>query len=475
VVRLVLGGLLGLFVGELYKRYRTEASNQVDLAGLFPLITLGSILVMTVVQVSFTLSLGLIAALTIVRFRGPVKSPEDLVYILWCVSIGLALGAGQPALALVSAAIVTLFIMLVRAVNRPPSEGRLLLTVAGDASDFFPRDGTPALDRLRETTRFTLTRCDQREARVEARGLVTLANAEEAPDLLGRLGTEFPHLRFSSCEIADFDGLTRSSAGTHRTPVVHHRSPGSFELIDSQPSSALSRREVKFALAQADSVKIRSILEVNCRRIAHRQPFSTVHTIYFDDARLSGCYENLNGIARRAKVRLRWYDQGDQEGDLYFEIKSRVGSLVQKERLPIRCTRPLQELTYGEIVSELQRVLPAKARELLLARPEAVLMSQYRREYFQAPGNPTRITLDEEIVCYSQRASSRPAKRFGVEDRELVILEVKIPAAGGGDPRELLHPLEPQITKSSKYVRACLRLGLLREASAAGHWGRTEQ
>jgi len=121
----------------------------------------------------------------------------------------------------------------------------------------------------------------------------------------------------------------------------------------------------------------------------------------------------------------------------------------------------LGDLTYREILEELQRVLPESAAEMLLARPEAILMTEYRREYFRAPGSRARITLDQDIVSYSQRGLRRPRKGFGTKGSELVILEAKIPEAAGEELRALLHPLEPYVTKSSKYVQACLRLGLL--------------
>jgi hypothetical protein len=123
-------------------------------------------------------------------------------------------------------------------------------------------------------------------------------------------------------------------------------------------------------------------------------------------------------------------------------------------------------MTYREILAELQRILPAPAAEMLLARPEAVLMTQYRREYFRASGSPARITLDEDIVSYSQRGLTRPRKAFGTKGSKLVILEAKIPTAAGEALRELLHPLEPYVTKSSKYVQGCLQLGLLDVSSA---------
>jgi len=441
---LVVGGLLGLFIGALYRRYGTAASDREEFARMFPLFTMTTILVIAVVQASLALSLGLIGALTIVRFRGPIKSPEEIVYLLFCVSMGLALGAGQPVLAVVAAATVAMFIILRQIANRPAYEKALLLRVAGEAKHFFPGDGFSGLERLSKIKPVTFQRLDQDGDRVELRAIMTIEAAEEPAKVLEELRGELPQFEVSSVDLEEVQA-GRSQATSEPTGKVKVRSPGKLELVEEPREVSgvdLSRREVKFALPNGDAAKVRSILDVNCQRIVHSGPSSMVNTIYYDDIRLSGCQENLDGVPRRAKVRLRWYDDDDRGGRVFFEIKRRVDSMVHKERLELRAHQPLGDLTYREILEELQRVLPDSAAEMLLARPEAILMTEYRREYFRAPGSRARIRS------------------------ELVILEAKIPKAAGEELRALLHPLEPYVTKSSKYVQGCLRLGLLDGSSA---------
>ena len=84
----------------------------------------------------------------------------------------------------------------------------------------------------------------------------------------------------------------------------------SFELIDAGTtrSDLASRREVKYAIPQMDVGKLRNLLQTNCRRLIHNDRVSVVRSIYFDDARLSACHANLDGLGMRRKLRLRWYD-----------------------------------------------------------------------------------------------------------------------------------------------------------------------
>jgi hypothetical protein len=235
---------------------------------------------------------------------------------------------------------------------------------------------------------------------------------------------------------------------------------------DEEPRPTQYRSEIKFLLPYADIGKLRSILEVNCRRICYSGPVSLVNSIYFDDAGLSAYRESIEGNGRRAKVRLRWYGRKDTDSRFHFEVKSRAGIAVGKERLAIGSQIPLSRLSFHDILRELSRALPAKHRELLMSRPEPVLITEYKREYFQARHDSVRITLDYDVTWFDQSGKHRPGKKFGVRDPEMVIVEGKSPVGKEPQLPQLLFPLRPRVTRSSKYVMGCQRLGLV--AGGAG-------
>src|SRR6056300_1582124 len=66
-----------------------------DLGLVLPVICLTTLLVISVVKSSLALSLGLVGALSIVRFRTPIKEPEELAYLFVSIAVGLGLGANQ--------------------------------------------------------------------------------------------------------------------------------------------------------------------------------------------------------------------------------------------------------------------------------------------------------------------------------------------------------------------------------------------
>src|SRR3990167_973316 len=108
IFNLLLAMFLGLILRDLYIRYGFSLTNRKTLASNFVMLILTTMFIITVVKSSLALSLGLVGALSIVRFRTAIKEPEELAYLFFCISIGLGLGADQVVITLVGfAAIAT--------------------------------------------------------------------------------------------------------------------------------------------------------------------------------------------------------------------------------------------------------------------------------------------------------------------------------------------------------------------------------
>ncbi|HEY7699435.1 MAG TPA: DUF4956 domain-containing protein, partial [Vicinamibacteria bacterium] len=107
---MALGGVAALYVRFLYRRFGSSVSNRDSFSAVFPMLTAVTVLIILVVKSSLALSLGLVGALSIVRFRAAIKSPEELVYLFFCIGIGVALGAEHRLLALVAVLVVSAFV-----------------------------------------------------------------------------------------------------------------------------------------------------------------------------------------------------------------------------------------------------------------------------------------------------------------------------------------------------------------------------
>jgi len=189
---LVLGGLLALAIRELFLRFGAAPGDRSRLGNLFPLFTLGTILLLTVVQASIPLSLGLLGALSVVRFRSAIKTPEELVYLLFCVAVGLSLGAQHRLFSIAAVVVVGAFVLVRSRFDDPVAERSFLLSISGDAARFFDGENGTVLDRLSAMARgLELHRLDRDGDRVEVRTLVSV-QAGEVEDFLGRVRAAFP-------------------------------------------------------------------------------------------------------------------------------------------------------------------------------------------------------------------------------------------------------------------------------------------
>ena len=112
IFNLILTGLLSYLLGKIYIRYGMSLSNRKDFARNFVLLGLATMLIITIVQSSLALSLGLIGALSIVRFRAAIKEPEELIYLFLTIAIGLGMGADQRFKTVIAFIAISLIIWL---------------------------------------------------------------------------------------------------------------------------------------------------------------------------------------------------------------------------------------------------------------------------------------------------------------------------------------------------------------------------
>ncbi|MCM3340867.1 DUF4956 domain-containing protein [Paenibacillus sp. MER TA 81-3] len=125
--------VIGLFIYLLYKRVFSgvlySKSFNVSLIGM----TLITALVIIAINSNLVLSLGMVGALSIVRFRTPIKDPTDLIFLFWAAVAGIVTGAGFYTLAVVGSVIVgmVLFIFIKSASFETP----YLLVVNCDSAE----------------------------------------------------------------------------------------------------------------------------------------------------------------------------------------------------------------------------------------------------------------------------------------------------------------------------------------------------
>ena len=126
-IALTLALAIGMFIFIIYKKTFNGVMYSANFGTSLIAITLVTTLIILAVTSNVVLSLGMVGALSIVRFRSAIKEPMDIVYIFWSISVGIVLGAGLIPLAVIGSLFIGLFMIIF--VNRKTSDNPYILVL----------------------------------------------------------------------------------------------------------------------------------------------------------------------------------------------------------------------------------------------------------------------------------------------------------------------------------------------------------
>lgn len=114
---IILSALLSIALSWIYAKYGNSLSNRKQFGKNFLLITMTTMLVISIVKSSLALSLGLVGALSIIRFRAAIKEPEELAYLFLAIAIGLGLGANQTGITTLAFILISIIIIISKKIS----------------------------------------------------------------------------------------------------------------------------------------------------------------------------------------------------------------------------------------------------------------------------------------------------------------------------------------------------------------------
>ena len=91
-INLIIAAILAWILEYIFKNYSNSINNKKVFSKNFILIATTTAFIISIVKSSLALSLGLVGALSIIRFRTAIKEPEEISYLFICIEIGLGLG-----------------------------------------------------------------------------------------------------------------------------------------------------------------------------------------------------------------------------------------------------------------------------------------------------------------------------------------------------------------------------------------------
>lgn len=112
IICMVITLLISTYIFILYRLINRQAFYNKNFNIALPAIAIITAAIILTIQSSIIISLGMVGALSIVRFRTAIKDPMDLVFLFWSISVGIICGAGFAIIAVIASGVLTCGILL---------------------------------------------------------------------------------------------------------------------------------------------------------------------------------------------------------------------------------------------------------------------------------------------------------------------------------------------------------------------------
>lgn len=157
IICFIATALLSVYIFLVYRLISKKAFYSKSFnVSLVAMATITAAIILTI-QSNIVLSLGMVGALSIVRFRTAIKDPLDLVFLYWSISIGIICGAGLTAIAFILSAIMSIVLIAVQKYPVKKSSMLLIVNASNPNCDKTIFDETKKYDKNCKTKSKNLT------------------------------------------------------------------------------------------------------------------------------------------------------------------------------------------------------------------------------------------------------------------------------------------------------------------------------
>lgn len=132
---LAVAAVIGLFIAALYRATFQGVMYTMTYGVTLVAICMVSAMILCVVTSNVVLTLGMVGALSIIRFRTSIKEPLDIMFMFWAVAAGIAVGAGMAGVAVVGSLAIGLVIVLLTRGRQNGVPYILVLSVSDQAAE----------------------------------------------------------------------------------------------------------------------------------------------------------------------------------------------------------------------------------------------------------------------------------------------------------------------------------------------------
>lgn len=176
-------------------------------------------------------------------------------------------------------------------------------------------------------------------------------------------------------------------------------------------------------------------------------PKRKVNSIYFEDKNYSSVIQNLDGVNKKKKLRLRWYGDKSKIIDPKFEFKNKIGFISKKKQIKIE---EFNELDFPKILNlkKIHDVINQKKFNRKIIYP--LISTHYEREYLVSADSSIRATVDYNLECIHLKNFSQI--KLNKNFSNITLLEIKYPTNLDDLLRKKLNDITLRLSKNSKYI-----------------------
>ena len=176
-------------------------------------------------------------------------------------------------------------------------------------------------------------------------------------------------------------------------------------------------------------------------------PKRKVNSIYFEDKNYSSIIQNLDGVNKKKKLRLRWYGDKSKIIDPKFEFKNKIGFISKKKQIKIE---EFNELDFPKILNlkKIHDVINQKKFNRKIIYP--LISTHYEREYLVSADSSIRATVDYNLECIHLKNFSQI--KLNKNFSNITLLEIKYPTNLDDLLRKKLNDITLRLSKNSKYI-----------------------
>ena len=189
LINIVLCAILLYILSRVYVKFGRSLSNRYQLSKVLIIVGVTTFIIISIVKSSLALSLGLVGALSIIRFRTAIKEPEELGYFFMAIAIGLGFGANQLLPTVIGAIVLFLIIFLSgRSSTKSMSSQNLLVsksTMQGEDRSTIQKNIMDIL--AHNSSRTELIRMNLNEDQLDYNFLVVLKDVNSINDITDNL------------------------------------------------------------------------------------------------------------------------------------------------------------------------------------------------------------------------------------------------------------------------------------------------